>query len=65
MVASGMIACVTSKIFKGRRGIHHALCMLDWRVRFAKEMSDVFIERQLVALYIARQDKHIQQVVHP
>ena len=33
--------------------------------RFAKETSDAFIERQLVALYMAKQDKHIQQMAHP
>ena len=33
--------------------------------RFAKETGDAFIERQLVALYMAKQDKHIQQMAHP
>ena len=33
--------------------------------RFAKETGDVFTERQLVALYMARQDKHLQQMAHP
>ena len=33
--------------------------------RFAKEIGDAFTERQLVALYMAKQDKHIQQMAHP
>ena len=33
--------------------------------RFAKETGDAFTERQLVALYISKQDKHIQQMAHP
>ena len=33
--------------------------------RFAKETGDAFTERQLVALYMAKQDKHIQQMAHP
>ena len=33
--------------------------------RFAKETGDAFIECQLVALYMAKQDKHIQQMAHP
>ena len=33
--------------------------------RFAKETCDTFTERQLVALYMAKQDKHIQQMAHP
>ena len=33
--------------------------------RFAKEIGDAFTERQLVALYMARQDKHLQQMAHP
>ena len=33
--------------------------------RFAKETGDAFTERQLVALYMARQDKHLQQMAHP
>ena len=34
-------------------------------VRFAKEIGDAFTERQLVALYMAKQDKHIQQMAQP
>ena len=33
--------------------------------RFAKETGDAFTEHQLVALYMAKQDKHIQQMAHP
>ena len=33
--------------------------------RFAKEPGDAFTERQLVALYMAKQDKHIQKIAHP
>ena len=33
--------------------------------RFARETGDAFTERQLVALYMAKQDKHIQQMAHP
>ena len=33
--------------------------------RFAKETGDAFTERQLVALDMAKQDKHIQQMAHP
>ena len=33
--------------------------------RFAKETGDAFPERPLVALYMAKQDKHIQQMAHP
>ena len=38
------------------------LTRLPW---FAKETGDAFTERQLVALYMAKQDKHIQQMAHP
>ena len=33
--------------------------------RFARETGDAFTERQLVALYMSKQDKHIQQIAHP
>ena len=33
--------------------------------RFAKETDDAFTKRQLVVLYMARQDKYIQQMAHP
>ena len=33
--------------------------------QFARETGDAFTERQLVALYMSKQDKHIQQMGHP
>ena len=64
MVVSGGIASATFRTSRGRRGIHLASCMHDWH-GLPKKTGDVFTERQLVALYIAKQDKHIQQMAHP
>ena len=33
--------------------------------RFAKESGDAFTERQLVALYMGKQDKKLQDMAHP